>query len=166
MSGDQARGRCDVDCEAGRRLGCRTFCCRLLVRLDPEEREPGDGVTAPKGFIDKDPVTGLCVHFDEHNSLCRIWERRPRVCREYSCNPDSLLQVVLRHGFTSLAALLRTSAKVSIPKAMHVQIPYLGDGGQPGAAVQGCTGYGLDGDQPPSSMSEADPAAGTARRAG
>lgn len=122
-----AEGRCDIDCEAGRRLGCHTFCCRLLVRLDPDEREPGDGITPPKGFVDKDPVSGLCIHFDTQTNLCRIWERRPRVCREYSCNPDPLLQVVLRQGFTSLAALLRASAKSVISRESNRHIPYLGE---------------------------------------
>lgn len=121
--------RSDVDCEAGRRLGCHTFCCRLLVRLDPDEREPGDGVTPPKGFVDKDPDTGLCLHFDAQTNLCRIWERRPRVCREYSCNPDPLLQVVLQRGFQSLAALLRASATTCIPDESHRHIPCRGETG-------------------------------------
>jgi hypothetical protein len=127
MSGDSGKVRCDVDCEAGRRLGCATFCCRLLVRLDPDEREPGDGVTPPKGFVDKDPVSGLCIHFDPQSNLCRIWERRPRVCREYSCNPDPLLQVVLRQGFRSLVALLRASATAFIPRETYRYVPYLGE---------------------------------------
>ncbi len=124
--------RSDVDCEAGRRLGCHTFCCRLLVRLDPDEREPGDGVTPPKGFVDKDPDTGLCIHFDAQTNLCRIWERRPRVCREYSCNPDPLLQVVLQQGFQSLAALLRACATADIRRESYRHIPCRGEP-EPGA---------------------------------
>lgn len=119
--------RSDVDCETGRRMGCHTFCCRLLVRLDPDEREPGDGITPPKGFVDKDPDSGLCIHFDPQTSRCRIWEQRPRVCREYSCNSDPLLQVVLQRGFQSLAALLRASATTQIPRELHRYIPYLGE---------------------------------------
>lgn len=125
MDNCQDKARCDVDCDAGRRMGCHTFCCRLLVRLDPDERQPGDGVTPPKGFVDKDPVSGLCIHHDPQTNLCRNWVNRPRVCREYSCNTDPLLQVVLQHGFTTLANLLRTSAKVVIPAAAHRFIPYL-----------------------------------------
>jgi len=43
----------NVDCDAGMRLGCQTYCCRLLVRLDPEEREICDGSTTAKGYVDK-----------------------------------------------------------------------------------------------------------------
>jgi hypothetical protein len=113
----------DVDCDAGRRLGCQTFCCRLLVRLDPEEREPSEepGV-APKGFVDKDEE-GYCVHFDRERSLCRIWERRPRICREYSCNGDPLLQVVLREGFVNIAQLAVAESKSFIPKETYVHVP-------------------------------------------
>lgn len=119
--------RSDVDCDAGRRMGCNTFCCRLLVRLDPDEREPSDGVTPQKGFVDKDPDTGLCIHFDTNTNLCRIWEKRPRVCREYSCNPDPLLQVVLKKGFQSLAQLLRQASNTFVPDHQQQQIPYIGD---------------------------------------
>lgn len=118
--------RGNVDCEAGRRLGCCAYCCRLLVRLDPEEREPGDGVHAVKGFVDKDVVTGRCVHWNEDSGLCRNWANRPRVCREYDCNSDPLLQVVLRQGFTSLAQLVKAEARACIPRENYVTVPYLG----------------------------------------
>lgn len=122
--------RSDVNCDEGRRLGCQTFCCRLLVRLDPDERAPGDGITPAKGFVDKDPDSGLCVNFDPATHRCRIWERRPRVCREYSCNPDPLLQVVLRVGFSSLARLLRASAETKIPREAHRFIPHIDEHGK------------------------------------
>jgi len=114
----------EVDCEAGRRLGCCTYCCRLLVRLDPEEREPGDGVHAVKGFVDKDVVSGRCVHWDEDNGLCRNWAKRTRVCREFDCNNDPLLQVVLRQGFTSLAQLVKAEARAFIPRETYIAVPY------------------------------------------
>ncbi|NIR60298.1 MAG: hypothetical protein GWO02_12685 [Gammaproteobacteria bacterium] len=116
-----------VDCEAGRRLGCRTFCCRLLVRLDPDEREPSaETGTTVKGFVDK-TADGICLHFDPETSLCRIWERRPRVCREYDCNGDFLLQVVLREGFTSIAALAKAAARAYIPRETFIRVPHRSD---------------------------------------
>ncbi|QDG50256.1 hypothetical protein FIV42_05780 [Persicimonas caeni] len=94
-----------IDCEEGRALGCATFCCRLLVRLDPDEREVGpDG--RERRFIEKRPEDGLCIYCDPENHRCTRWETRPRVCREYDCNQDKLLQVVLRDGFTSLSELV------------------------------------------------------------
>lgn len=121
---DQAKAReASVDCEAGRRLGCRTFCCHLLVRLDPEERRPGvDG--SVKGFVDKDE-NGRCVHMDVETYRCAIWKQRPRVCREYDCNGDLLLQVVVRQGFTSIARLVQEAAHCYIPKDIFISVPLI-----------------------------------------
>jgi len=111
-----------VDCDRGRELGCQSFCCSLLVRLDPEEREPSkDGLPA-KGFVPKDE-NGRCIHQDLESGLCRIWERRPRVCREYECNSDPLMQVVVKFGFTSLGTLFKNAKNGYIPKEHHIKIP-------------------------------------------
>lgn len=119
--------RCaDVDCEAGRRLGCQVFCCRLLVRLDPDEREPRTDGLPEKGYMDKDPQ-GFCIHFDRERGICRIWERRPRVCREYHCNSDFLLQVALRQNFRNLAELLKAAARAYIPREQYRRVPLLGE---------------------------------------
>lgn len=111
-----------VDCEAGRRLGCQTFCCRLVVRLTAEERSRGvPGVGPLMGCIPKEK-DGYCVHFDRTTNLCRIWNERPQVCRDYDCNNDQLLQVVLLQGFTTLTDLVtsRPSAhperKIVVPR--------------------------------------------------
>lgn len=118
------RSTVSVDCDAGRRLGCRTFCCHLLVRLEPAEREqPCDG-SVPKGFVDKDS-NARCVHLDPGTSRCRIWERRPQVCRGYDCNRDFMLQVVLRHGFSNIAETARESMRAYIPKETFIPVPLL-----------------------------------------
>jgi len=116
----------EIDCEAGRRLGCRVFCCRLLVRLDPDEREPRADGLPEKGFMDKDP-DGYCIHFDREHGICRIWERRPRVCREYHCNSDFLLQVALRQEFRNLAELLKLAATAYIPSELYRRVPLRGE---------------------------------------
>lgn len=84
-----------VDCDAGREMGCQTFCCRLLVRLKPHEMVPNEEGLAPKGFVDK-TEDGYCVHMDRETNRCGIWQTRPEICREYDCNGDEVLQVVLR----------------------------------------------------------------------
>jgi len=94
-----------LDCEAGRRLGCATLCCRLIVRYAPDEA-PLNAQGVRKSCVDKDPSTGLCIHFNVELQRCSIWSERPRVCREYDCNQDPLLRVVLRDGFTSLTRLV------------------------------------------------------------
>jgi hypothetical protein len=115
-----------VDCEAGRRLGCRTFCCRLLVRLQPEERqEPNEGQPA-KGFVDKD-ADGFCIHLDRGSFRCRIWSERPRTCRAYDCNEDFLLQVAIREDFRNVADLVRAASRAYIPRECFVRVRSAGD---------------------------------------
>ncbi len=113
-----------VDCDAGRQLGCRTFCCRLLVKLKPHEMAKSvDGLPA-KGFVSKGQ-NGLCVHMDSKTWLCKIWENRPETCREYSCNNDFMLQVAVREGFTDIADLARKASVSYIPKETFVQVPLI-----------------------------------------
>lgn len=113
-----------VDCDAGRRLGCRTYCCRLLVKLKPHEMvERIDGLPA-KGYVDKDSQ-GLCVHMDSKTWLCKIWENRPETCREYSCNNDFLLQVAIREGFSNIADLARKTSVAYIPKETFIKVPLI-----------------------------------------
>lgn len=114
-----------VDCEAGRAMGCNTFCCRLLVRLKPHEMEPSDGQTASKGFVDKDE-NGFCVHIDQATWMCSNWEKRPEVCREYSCNQDPLLQIVLTEGFTNIADVAKKAVTKYIPRECYKSIPEKG----------------------------------------
>lgn len=111
-----------IDCDTGRRMGCQSFCCRMLVRLKPHEREkPADG-TPPKSFIDKDEE-GDCIHFDKQTSRCRIWEKRPEICREYECNSDFLLQVALRETFCHIVELAQKAAITYIPAETYTFIP-------------------------------------------
>ncbi len=118
--------RSDVDCCQGRKVGCQTYCCRLLVRLEPEEREESkNGLPAP-GFIDK-ADDGYCVHLDRESYLCAIWNDRPKVCREYSCNTDDLLQVALREPFTSVVDLVKKAQSMFIPKETYIRIPCCGE---------------------------------------
>lgn len=105
MGDNDRRNGVVIDCEEGRRLGCQTYCCCLLVRLEKDEQEP-----APPGrvkrFVEKDPNTGYCIHLDRETGRCGIWEKRPRACRNYDCNRSPLLRVVFRDGYRSLLALV------------------------------------------------------------
>jgi hypothetical protein len=98
----------------------------LLVRLDPDEMDYSDGSSVAKGYVDKTP-DGNCIHFDTETKLCRIWKNRPRVCREYECNSDFLLQVAVRKGFTSIGKLAKDSLKIFVPKETYIRIPLLED---------------------------------------
>lgn len=111
-----------VDCEEGRRMGCATFCCRMMVRLQPDEMEKGDSTTPAKGFVDKDPE-GYCIHIDRKTGHCENWKNRPKVCREYECNSDFMLQVVIREGFKNIADLARKAINAYIPKESYRFVP-------------------------------------------
>jgi len=111
-----------VDCERGRALGCSTFCCRLIVRLAPGERDPTASEQIDKRCVDKDPKSGWCVHLDLTSYACKIWPQRPSVCREYDCNADPLLQVVLERGFVDLTTLVRERRPCTRPAR---RVPYL-----------------------------------------
>ncbi len=104
-------------------MGCQTFCCRLLVRLDPDERKFDNGGGMAKGFVDK-TTDGYCVNLDRETHLCRTWARRSRTCRRYNCNSDFLLQVAVRHKFNNIVELARLAATVHIPKETYVQVAH------------------------------------------
>jgi len=116
-----------LDCEAGRALGCASYCCRLIVRLRPGERDPGRPNEARAGCVDKDPLDGLCVHFDKQTGRCRVWDRRPSICRAFDCNHDPLLQVVLSEGYHSLTRLVK--AEVPLDAARYIPYVMVGDPG-------------------------------------
>jgi len=116
LEGKDRENTAVINCNAGRELGCETFCCRLHVRLSERERVRFEGA----GTIDKGD-DGLCCYLDRDSYLCSIWEKRPEVCRGYTCNDDSLLQVVIREGFTDLKTLVRS--KLFIPKETYIKIP-------------------------------------------
>lgn len=113
-----------LDCDAGRKLGCKSFCCRLLVRLEEHERNEIDPVTnRAKGYVDK-KENGTCLHQDEETGLCQNWENRPKICREYDCNYDKLLQVVLVSKGKSISCWMKESVNVVIDKKDQQFVPY------------------------------------------
>jgi hypothetical protein len=74
------------------------------------------------GFVAKD-ADGYCTHLDRGSYLCRVWERRSRVCRGYDCNADFLLQVAVRNPFGTLTELVRLAATAYIPKETYIRVP-------------------------------------------
>lgn len=115
-----------VDCDAGRSMGCNTFCCRLLVQLKPHERVARDDGLPAKGYVDKDS-NGLCVNMDTETWLCKIWHDRPETCREYSCNEDFKLQVVVREGFSGIVDLAKKATTAYIPAETYIRIPHISE---------------------------------------
>lgn len=114
-----------IDCDAGRKLGCRSFCCRLLIRLEEHERhELCPATNRLKGYVSK-KENGRCSHQDDVTGLCDNWENRPTVCRQYNCNDDPLLQVVIRSKGKGIADWMKESVQVIIDKKDYIYIPDL-----------------------------------------
>ena len=106
-------------------MGCSTFCCKLIIRYDSDKRPDSEYANIKKSCVDKDPADGFCVHLDKTSFHCDIWEKRPKVCAQYGCNNDPLLQVVLEHGFTSLTDILYKPHEID--KRKWTLIPTLKD---------------------------------------
>jgi len=73
-------------------------------------------------------VDGFCIHLDRATLRCDIWEKRPRVCREYHCAHDYMLQVAVRVGVKNIVQLSRNSLSLHIPKECFVKVPGCGCG--------------------------------------
>jgi len=114
-----------IDCDAGRKLGCKSFCCRLLVRLEEHERHEVDPETMRlKGFVSK-KQNGKCTFQDDETGLCNNWNNRPKICRQFDCNFDKLLQVVIRSKGNSIADWMKESVAETIDKKDYQYVPYI-----------------------------------------
>lgn len=110
-----------VDCQVGRRMGCKTLCCQLFVPLSINELVRGLRPQSPLSTLLRQEADGYCTYLDRTDHRCTIWHDRPLVCRRYDCNHDPKLQVVLREGMTSFKRLIE-QAKL-IPREQWQLIP-------------------------------------------
>jgi Fe-S-cluster containining protein len=111
----------ECDCHNGQSMGCKTYCCRLIVRLTPHECQYFYPDNDRKMSLDKDS-DGYCVYLDKDNSRCRIWSQRPQACREFNCNADHKLQHVLKSGVVNIVALAQMSVREHVPHELWVQV--------------------------------------------
>ena len=77
-----------IDCENRVHL-CKAACCKLgfyLSRQDIEEGEVQWDFERPYHIAQK--KGGACVHHEQNTCRCKIWEKRPLVCRGYDCRND------------------------------------------------------------------------------
>ncbi|HTG34170.1 MAG TPA: YkgJ family cysteine cluster protein [Thermoanaerobaculia bacterium] len=76
-----------VDC-AARMHVCKAVCCRLSFPLSAPEIESGKiKWELGKPYFARKDGTGCCVHLDGKKG-CGVYQDRPRVCRDYSCEKD------------------------------------------------------------------------------
>ncbi len=112
-----------VTCERGREIGCQTYCCMLIVRLTKEEAKELYPNDPNRLSVDKNPQTGYCEFLDVNSKRCTIFERRPKVCREYTCKGDKFLQVAIKQPIESIAELSKRASKTFIPIETYIEIP-------------------------------------------
>ena len=83
-----------VDCDARYRQ-CRGACCILYnVYLTADEVTNGNyrwDLSHPYRL--KREPSGHCTYLDRSSLKCTIWDRRPSVCRQYSCQGDERVWV-------------------------------------------------------------------------
>jgi len=85
-----------LDCE---NCSNQYFCCRA-VRVQLEDDEVGKFKCEPaiqnrKNINIVAHENGVCYYFDVRTRKCRVWDERPKVCREYDCRTDSRVKQVL-----------------------------------------------------------------------
>ncbi len=78
-----------VDCDARMNI-CHAVCCRLRFPLSAREIDEGHvkwDIGHP--YMIRHEGTGHCVHNDQTTGRCGVYEHRPAVCRNYSCEHDA-----------------------------------------------------------------------------
>jgi hypothetical protein len=85
---DPAAPEVEVDC-AARMHVCKAVCCSLPFPLSAAEVEAGD-VRWDLGhpYVIRQTAEGYCVHNDRSTGGCDVYDKRPGVCRGYSCAHD------------------------------------------------------------------------------
>lgn len=94
----------EVDC-AARMHVCQALCCTLPFPLSAAEVEAGD-VRWDLGhpYVIRQSAEGYCTHNDRGTGGCDVYDKRPAVCRGYSCAEDDRSwadfdNMVLNHEF-------------------------------------------------------------------
>jgi Fe-S-cluster containining protein len=64
---------------------CKACCCKLEVILMGEDDPPADFIATDRwgGQVMRRLDDGWCAAVDRATMLCRIYERRPGVCRDF-----------------------------------------------------------------------------------
>ena len=82
---------------------CRACCCRLEVILMGEDDPPGEFVATDRwgGQVMRRLADGWCAALDRATMLCRIYPRRPGVCRDFAVGESECLterRALLQHA--------------------------------------------------------------------
>ena len=78
-----------VNCEERMPI-CKAVCCKLSFALSVEEIEAGElKWELGKPYHIRHQANGYCCHINNENKHCSMYDKRPSVCRKYSCANDT-----------------------------------------------------------------------------
>lgn len=85
--------------------GCAACCCRLEVLLGAEDNVPAHLVAEDRwgGEVMRRLDDGWCAAVDRDTMRCRIYARRPAVCRDYPTGGSDCLIERRRGGVDGVA---------------------------------------------------------------
>jgi len=78
-------------------MGRQTFCCRLLMRRDPDKRKSGSGIS---NVIGEKSADVYCVNLDRKTHFCRILEKWNSSAMEFAANSCSIIDNAKMVGLT------------------------------------------------------------------
>jgi hypothetical protein len=77
----------EINCDNRKHI-CRAACCTFAYALSLQDIHEGIRWSLGKPFMNAKEPDGYCVHLNKDTLACSIYERRPAVCRQYSCRND------------------------------------------------------------------------------
>jgi Fe-S-cluster containining protein len=108
----------EVDC-AARVKHCKSACCGLDVVLSPQDVE--EGVVrwdlAYPYQIRHSKQDGYCCHMKRDTGFCEVYEKRPYICRTYSCANDKRIWLDFDKMIPNTESLARLFSR---PDEMHL----------------------------------------------
>ncbi len=85
---DEKKPIAEVDCQARLHL-CKSACCKRNFALNiPELEEAEIKWDLGRPYFIRHDSNGYCSHLDCASGGCGVYEKRPGVCRGYSCAKD------------------------------------------------------------------------------
>lgn len=85
---DEKKPVAEVDCNARLHL-CKSACCKLDFALNIPELETAEiKWDLGRPYFIRHDSNGYCSHLDCETGGCGVYEKRPGVCRGYSCAKD------------------------------------------------------------------------------
>lgn len=78
-----------VNCDERMHI-CKAVCCKLTFALNAEEVEGGNiRWDLGRPYIIRQESSCYCTHINPKDKKCTIYNKRPSVCKKYSCAKDT-----------------------------------------------------------------------------